>query len=109
MTPEGSLSLDTTKGVYRGWLIAGVSALSIGAVLGTAQFAFSLFILPLEESFGWSRTQVNGALTFGVVSGLLSPTIGKLMDRVGAKWTMAGSIALVAICLLYTSPSPRDS
>ena len=103
MIPERSLSLDTTKGVYRGWFIAGVSALSIGAVLGTAQFTFSLFILPLEETFGWSRTQVNGALTCGVVSGLLSPTIGKLMDRVGAKWTMAGSIALVAVAFLLRS------
>lgn len=90
----------TSPGIYRGWYIAGVSALSIGAVLGTAQFAFSLFILPLEEEFGWSRTQVNGALTVGVVSGLLSPFVGNLMDRTGAKWTMAGSIALVAAAFL---------
>ncbi|NKB71067.1 MAG: MFS transporter [Candidatus Latescibacteria bacterium] len=93
-------SQETAKGIYRGWYIAFVSALSLGAVLGTAQFAFSLFILPLEEAFGWSRTQVNGALTCGVVSGLLSPFIGNLMDRLGAKWTMVGSITLVAIAFL---------
>jgi sugar phosphate permease len=96
-------SQQTPKGIYRGWYIAGVSAISIGAVLGTAQFAFSLFILPLEEEFGWSRTQVNGALTCGVVSGLLAPFIGNLMDRMGAKWTMAGSIALVAVAFLLRS------
>ncbi len=95
-----TLARDTVGGIYRGWYVAGVSALSIGAVLGTAQFAFSLFILPLEEAFGWSRTEVNGALTCGVVSGLLSPYIGRLMDRVGAKWTMVGSIALVATAFL---------
>ena len=103
MPSKDASSLGTLKGIYRGWIIAGVSALTIGAVLGTAQFAFSLFILPLEETFGWSRTQVNGALTCGVVSGLLSPYIGKLMDRVGAKWTMAGSITLVAIAFLLRS------
>ena len=103
MTTDGSLSLDTIKGIYRGWFIASVTALTIGAVLGTAQYTFSLFILPLEETFGWSRTQVNGALTFGVVSSLLSPYIGKLMDRIGAKWTMAGSITLVAIAFLLRS------
>lgn len=106
-TPDGSLSVSTIKGfyqgTYRGWYIAAVSALSIGAVLGTAQFAFSLFILPLEETFGWTRTQVNGALTFGVISGLLSPYIGTLMDRVGARWTMAVSITLVAISFLLRS------
>jgi sugar phosphate permease len=96
-------STKSDDGIYRGWYIALVSALSIGAVLGTAQFAFSLFILPLEEEFGWTRTQVNGALTCGVVSGLLSPFVGNLMDRIGAKWTMAGSIALVAVAFLLRS------
>lgn len=100
MTTEIVTAQQTAKGIYRGWYIAAVSALSIGAVLGTAQFTFSLFILPLEEAFGWSRTQVNGALAFGVVSGLLSPIIGSLMDRVGAKWTMVGSITLVATAFL---------
>jgi MFS family permease len=80
-----------------------VSALSIGAVLGTAQWAFSLFILPLEAEFGWSRTQVNGALAFGVVSSLLAPFVGNFMDRVGARWTMAGSIAIVAVAFLLRS------
>ena len=103
MTSNRAPSLDTFKGIYRGWFIAAISALSIGAVLGTAQYTFSMFILPLEETFGWSRTQVNGALTFGVVSSLLSPYIGKLMDRIGAKWTMAGSIMLVAIAFLLRS------
>lgn len=78
-------------------------ALSIGAVLGTSQFAFSLFILPLEEEFGWSRTQVNGALTFGVISSLLSPFVGTFMDRVGARWTMAVSIGIVAAGFLLRS------
>ncbi len=72
-------------------------------MLGTAQFAFGLFILPLEEEFGWSRTQVNVSLSIGVVSGLLSPFIGNLMDRIGARWTMAGSITLVAIAFLLRS------
>ncbi len=103
MTTEMVPVPERTKGIYRGWYIAAVSALSIGAVLGTAQFAFSLFILPLEATFGWSRTQVNGALAFGVVSSLLSPTIGKLIDRVGAKWTMAVSITLVAAAFLLRS------
>jgi sugar phosphate permease len=102
-TPETPPSQETGKGIYRGWYIAGVSALSIGAGLGTAQFAFSLFILPLEEEFGWSRTQVNGALTCGIASGLLAPFIGNLLDRVGAKWTMVGSIVLVAIAFLLRS------
>ncbi|HIF71457.1 MAG TPA: MFS transporter [Dehalococcoidia bacterium] len=91
------------SGIYRGWYIIGASALSIGAVLGTVQFTFGFFIEPLEQEFGWSRTQVNVALSIGIVTGFLSPVIGGLMDRIGAKWTMAGSILLVAIGFLLRS------
>ncbi len=67
------------------------------------QFAFGFFIEPLEEEFGWSRTQVNVSLSIGVVTSFLSPLVGTLMDRIGAKWTMAGSILLVAIAFLLRS------
>ncbi len=92
-----------SRGIYRGWHVIGVSALSIGVILGTVQFTFGFFIEPLEQEFGWSRTQVNFALSIGVVTSFLSPIVGNLMDRVGAKWTMAGSILLVAIAFLLRS------
>ena len=102
-TLEAAQEEQPKRGIYRGWYIIGASALSIGAVLGTVQFAFGFFIEPLEEEFGWSRTQVNGALSIGVVTGFLSPIVGNLMDRIGARWTMAGSILLVAIAFLLRS------
>jgi len=77
--------------------------LSIGAVLGTVQFAFGFFIEPLEEEFGWTRTQVNVSLSIGVVTSFLSPVVGNLMDRFGARWTMAVSIVLVASAFLLRS------
>jgi MFS family permease len=71
--------------------------------LGTVQFAFGFFIEPLEEEFGWSRTQVNVSLSIGVVTSFLSPLVGNLMDRFGARWTMAVSILLVATAFLLRS------
>ncbi|MDP6751712.1 MAG: MFS transporter [Candidatus Poribacteria bacterium] len=72
----------------------------MGATLGTVQFAFGFFVQPLEDEFGWSRTQVNVSLSLGVVASLLSPIIGNMMDRIGARWTMTGSVLLVAIAFL---------
>jgi MFS family permease len=46
---------------------------------------------------------VNVALSIGVVTSFLSPIVGNLMDRFGAKWTMAASIILVAIAFLLRS------
>ena len=94
---------SSRSGIYRGWYIIGVSALSIGAILGSVQFAFGYFIGPLEEEFGWSRTQVNVSLSIGVVTSFLSPLVGKFMDRFGSRWTMAGSILLVAAAFLLRS------
>ncbi|MBH65031.1 MAG: hypothetical protein CL784_00740 [Chloroflexi bacterium] len=91
------------NGVYRGWYAIAVSALSIGAVLGTVQFTFGFFIEPLEEEFGWSRTQVNIALSFGVLTSAMSPVVGNMMDRFGARWTMALSILLVALGFVLRS------
>lgn len=72
-------------------------------MLGTVQFAFGFFIEPLEEEFGWTRTQVNVSLSIGVVTSFLSPVVGNLMDRFGARWTMAVSIVLVASAFLLRS------
>lgn len=69
----------------------------LGAVLGTAQFAFGVFIIPLEEEFGWTRTQVNVALSLGVLTGVFSPIAGRYMDRFGARWVMAIGLAIIAI------------
>ena len=71
--------------------------------MGTVQFAFGFFIEPLEEEFGWTRTQVNVSLSIGVVTSFLSPVVGNLMDRFGARWTMAVSIVLVASAFLLRS------
>ena len=72
-------------------------------MLGTVQFTFGFFIEPLEEEFGWSRTQVNIALSFGVLTSAMSPVVGNMMDRFGARWTMALSILLVALAFVLRS------
>ncbi len=69
----------------------------MGAVLGTAQFAFGVFIIPLETEFGWTRTQVNVALSFGVLTGVFAPVAGRYMDRFGARWVMAIGLAIIAV------------
>ncbi|MDA1258490.1 MAG: MFS transporter [Chloroflexi bacterium] len=69
--------------------------LALGATIGTAQFAFGVFILPLEEEFGWSRTQINVSLTLGVFMGVLAPFLGRFMDAYGARRLMALSLLLI--------------
>ena len=53
---------------------------------GAFAYGFSLFITPLADDLGWSRTAISAvwAMTLGV-SILLSPFIGVLIDRHGGR------------------------
>jgi MFS family permease len=84
------------RGLYNGWLIALIASLASGLTIGTSNYAFGVFIEPLEEQYGWTRTQINTALVFGVASALISPLVGRWIDRFGSRPVMVGSLVVVA-------------
>ena len=72
--------------VYYGWwLLAGsIAAMALGS--GVSFWAFGLYIEPLESQFGWSRGEVSGALSLGLLTGGLSgPLIGRWIDVRGPR------------------------
>jgi len=85
------------RGVYYGWYVIAVAFAATGLAVGTGQYAFGVYVRPLEEEFGWTRTQVNAALSFGAVSGLIAPLVGRLTDMFGSRRVMALSLLLIAL------------
>ena len=87
--------------IYYGWWIVGTAA--VGMSTGPGQFAFGalgLFMIPLGEEFGWSRTQVSLALTFFSVALACSiPFIGKLVDQHGSRKILLPSCTAFALLL----------
>lgn len=83
--------------LYRGWLIAAVMFLSAAVNIGGSQYAFGLFIAPLQETFGWSRTQISLSLSFAAVGSVAAPMVGWLMDRYGARPVMTASLLLIGL------------
>jgi len=83
--------------IYRGWYIVGALFLSTSIYIGASQYAFGMFIEPLEEQFGWSRTQITASLSFTAVGALASPILGRIMDSHGSKPVLSISLLLVAI------------
>jgi len=66
-----------------------------------ARTAFSLFFPPIIDEFGWERGVTAGAFSFGfLVSGAVSPLIGRMMDRFGPRAVMELGVALMAAGLL---------
>lgn len=70
---------------FYGWVIVFITAIKGSFMIGTAQFASSVFLVPMQEELGWSRTQLFGALTVrGLVAGAMQPFVGQLGDRITA-------------------------
>src|SRR5258708_6720616 len=85
---------------FYGWIIVVVTFVTM-AIGVNARTAFSLFFPPIIDEFGWERGVTAGAFSFGfVVSGIVSPLIGRTMDRYGPRAVMEIVVALMCGWLL---------
>jgi MFS family permease len=89
--------------IYRGWLVHAGLFLSAAVVIGTSAYTFGMFVVPVSEELGISRADMNTgfiALLLGVA--LLSPLIGRLLDKCSARIViLAGALTYAAglVCL----------
>lgn len=68
-----------------GWPVVLASA--FGVSIGTIHiYSTSLFIQPLEQEFGWSRTAIGAGVTITAVLGVMfAPLFGYFVDRFGPR------------------------
>jgi MFS family permease len=80
---------------YGYWLVA-VTFVFMLLSFGCGSFVFSLFVNPLEASMGWGRGQVMVGFTiYFVTLGLVSPLVGRLVDRHGPRMAIVlGAIVM---------------
>src|SRR6476620_11530820 len=80
---------------YYGWMIVAVVFVTM-AIGVNARTAFSLLFPPIIAEFGWDRGVTAGAFSFGfIVSAIMSPLIGRLMDRFGPRGVMELGVVLM--------------
>jgi MFS family permease len=85
---------------FYGWIVVAVTFVTMGIGVN-ARTAFSLLFPPILTEFGWERGVTAGAFSFGfVVSAIISPLIGRLMDRAGPRSVMEFGTVLMAGGLL---------
>jgi MFS family permease len=85
---------------FYGWIVVAIAFVTL-AVGVNARTAFSLFLPPILDEFGWDRGLAAGAFSFGfLVSAGLSLIVGRLMDRYGPRAVMELGVALMAAGLL---------
>jgi EmrB/QacA subfamily drug resistance transporter len=89
--------------LFKNGTFAGANLVAILVTL--AMFGIFVFFPIYMQTFrGWSPIQAGAALlpwTLMIV--IFAPIAGKLSDRVGSRWLMAGGMSVVAVCCLLLS------
>jgi EmrB/QacA subfamily drug resistance transporter len=89
--------------LFRNGTFAGANLVAILVTL--AMFGIFVFFPIYMQTFrGWSPIQAGAALLpWTVMIVIFAPIAGKLSDRVGSRWLMAGGMTVVAVCCLLLS------
>ena len=99
-----SLALRINQRLFYGWAMLGVAALGMFASGPGQSHIFSVFITPISEDLGISRTAVSSAYAgrpwsrrFGL------PYVGRLVDRYGVRRVV------LAVALLFGAAASRSA
>jgi sugar phosphate permease len=87
-----------------GWVILGCVCAAGFSRQGAAVATLSIFVEPMTQAFGWSRTELSGAVSLGGILGaLVAPALGSFLDRNGARAVLGLAVLLTGIATLALS------
>ena len=87
-----------------------IASIGVGQILawGSSYYLLAVLAGPVVRATGWPQTWVIGAFSLGMlISGLVSPHVGHLIERFGGRPVLAASAILLAIGLLIQAASPN--
>lgn len=89
---------------YYGWVVLACVCCAGFARQGPAVATLSIFMTPMTETFGWSRTAISGAVSLGgLLAAVSSPVLGPLLDRHGARVMLSGAVLVTGLCAIALS------
>ncbi len=91
--------------IFYGWWVVLASGVGLAMHFGPIIVpTFGVFLKPLSQEFGWSRTQISLAFslaTLGVT--VVVPFIGRLVDRFGARTVILPAVLFFGLSVLSRS------
>lgn len=87
-----------------------ISTIGVAQILawGSSYYLLAVLAGPIARDTGWPLTWIMGALSVGLlVSGLVSPRVGHLIDRRGGRPVLAASAVLLAAGMLLLGMAPN--
>ncbi len=81
--------------LYYGWVLVATLGVTETISWGILYYAFTVYLAPMEAEQGWSRGDITGAFSLGLLlAGLAAIPVGRWLDRNGPRLLMTvGSIA----------------
>ena len=85
--------------IFYGWWV--LFACVVGLLVGPGQFAFGslgLFIIPMQEEFGWSRSEISLSTSiFTIALIFFMPIVGKMVDKFGSKQVLLPAMLVIGL------------
>ena len=92
----------TSPRIHPGWIAVAVTFVTLMATAGFRS-APSVLIVPLEDAFGWSRSDISLAIAINVLLfGLVSPFAAALMEKFGIRRVVMSALTTVSIGAFLT-------
>src|SRR5215510_15501939 len=78
-----------------GFVVLGLAFLLMALTRGMTE-TFTVFLLPISNTFGWDRAQTVSVYSIGMLSvGLAAPFVGRLFDHSGPRAVYAIGVILI--------------
>jgi sugar phosphate permease len=88
---------------HYGWVIAAVTFVVLLITAGVRATP-ALFMVPLEQEFGWNRAVISMAVAINIaLFGLIGPFAASVMDRYGLRRVVMAALALLAVSVALTT------
>ena len=90
------------------WLVVSAVGLAQVLVWGTSYYLIAVLARPIEMDTGWSYTWIAGGLSFGfLVSGLVSPFVGRQIERFGGRPVLSAGALVLALGMVLLGTAPN--
>jgi MFS family permease len=90
--------------IYYGWVLVVMLGITQTITWGILYYGFTVLLPSLEHDLGWSRGQMSGAFSLGMLlSGICAAPVGRWLDERGPRVLMtAGSVAATILVAAWS-------
>ncbi len=90
-------------GLFWGWYVV-LGAFLIQAINYGARYSFGVFVKPMAEEYGWSRSVISAGMSVMVLAyGIAGVFTGRLADRIAPRWIITAGAVVMAAGLFLTA------